>query len=172
MNQRIALVVTLCIVASLPCRAGASAGHYEDPAYSFSMAIPSLGESNDALVIQRFAVAGPVQDDFAPNCNVQVQFLATDLDGFMDLTLRQFNAAGLKVVRRDSRRVSDLPAATFEYMGPLNSRDLRFLALVVSGSDRFWLLTCTGLSSTFEQHRAAFTLAIDSFRVTSPRKSH
>ena len=88
-------------------------------------------------------VADQPAGGFAPNCNVQVQFVEMSLDAYLDLTRQQFEAGGFDLLEYRTSTVSSHPARTLEYAGQVGGRSLRFLALVVSGADRFWLVTCT-----------------------------
>ena len=169
MKTRIALALVLVALVAVPLAGAAGPnGRYQDPAYGFEVTVPPLGSSQGAVAVQRLAVAAPARDGFAANCNVQVQFTAGDIDSFVDLSLRQFKSAGLRVLRHEAVKVSALPAAKFEYSGELGGHDLHILALAVSGGDRVWLLTCTALSATFGEYKDAFTQALDSFTVTAP----
>ena len=173
MKKTIALLVMMAASASTPSAAAdAPTGRYEDPAYGFSMAIPALGSTAGAPTVQRMAVGAPIRDGFAANCNAQVQFFKDDFESFIGLSLRQFTAAGLKVLRQSSKKVSGQPAVVWEYTGPLADHDLHFLALAVYGGDRVWLLTCSALAKTFADYQQAFGEVIDSFTVTKPKPGH
>ena len=171
MKNALAAMLIACGLPSALFGAEPARGTHADPAYGFSMAIPSLGLRGDVPTVPRLVVAGPARDGFSPNCNVQVQFVDLGLKGFMDLTTQQFAAAGVRLLGRQDRKVSNLDAAAFEYAASLNDRELRFMALAVAAKDRVWLVTCTSLAATFASHRDDFRLVIDSFAVTSPPKN-
>jgi hypothetical protein len=173
MKRTIAVLVMMAASAgTASVAADARTGHYDDPAYGFSMAVPSLGSSAGVPMVQRLGVAAPVRDGFAANCNVQVQFSKDDFDSFVGLSLRQFTAAGLKVLQQSPKKVSGQPAIVWEYSGQLAGHDLQFLALAVYGGDRVWLLTCSALAKTFADYKQAFGEVIDSFAVTKPTPGH
>ena len=173
MKRTLAILVMMVAWArTSTVAADAPMGHYDDPAYGFSMAIPSLGSSAGALMVQRLAFAAPIRDGFAANCNVQVQFFKGDFESFIDLSVRQFAAADLKVLQQSPKKVSGQPAIVWEHTGQLSGHDLHFLELAVYGGDRVWLLTCTALATTFAEYKQAFGEVIDSFTVTKPTPSH
>lgn len=138
---------------------------YSDPLYGFSLDVPELGDADGALFVQRVAFAAAPRDGFAANCNVQVQFLEMEFSAYLDMSLKQFDSAGLEVVRNESREVSGREAARLEYSGAMGGEDLHFLALVVGGGDRFWLVTCTAPAKSFDDHRLKFVELIESFEV-------
>lgn len=163
--RTILFVAVLVLALSGIVRAEEPVARFEDPVYGISLEVPDLGESRDALVLQRAAFAAPAADGFAANCNVQVQFLEMTFDAYMAMSRKQFVGADLEVISEVKSRVSDLPAATLEYAGTLGGTELRFLARVVGGEDRFWLVTCTALSSSFEGYREDFERVLDSIEI-------
>jgi hypothetical protein len=169
MKNLFAFVVAIGALALGPrTAAGSGAARFEDPAYGFSVEIPSLGEGAKTVSVQRLVVADQPAGGFAPNCNVQVQVAEMSLDGYLDLTRQQFAANGFELLESKAATVSARPASVLEYAGPVGGRSLRFLALVVAGADRFWLLTCTATADTFAAHRPAFAKAVESFALTKP----
>ena len=156
----------LSVAASSVAAAAEPAADYSDSVYGFSLEVPDLGDPAGALVVQRVAFAAPAADGFAANCNVQVQFLEMSFASYMDMSRKQFAAAGLEVVFEKEGSTSGRPAATIEYTGTMGGRDLGFLARVVGGEDRFWLVTCTALQSSFERYRADFQRLLESLEVT------
>lgn len=60
-----------------------------------------------------------------------------ELSAYLDMSLKQFDSAGLEVVRNESREVSGRAAAHLEYTVTMGGEELRFLALAVGGGDRF-----------------------------------
>lgn len=169
MKSLLVFVVAIGTLALDPrTAAGSGAARFEDPAYGFSVEIPSLGEAAKSVSVQRLLVADEPAGGFAPNCNVQVQFGDMSLDAYLDLTRQQFTASGFELIESKAATVSARPASVLEYAGPVGGRSLRFLALVVAGADRFWLLTCTATADTFAAHRPAFSKAVASFALTQP----
>jgi hypothetical protein len=171
MNRSTAMACILVVTLS-GAAAGASSpsARFTDPVQGFSLAVPALGESRDAPVLQRIIIFGAPESGFATNCNVQVQFVETSLEAFKDLSLRQFAAMDFKVHEQKERTVSGRPAATFEYSGEMSGKKLRFASLAVGGEDRVWLLTCTALEEHFEKHRSEFSGVVDSFALVERAK--
>jgi hypothetical protein len=143
---------------------------FTDPVQGFSLAVPALGESSNAPMLQRVVVSGAPEGGFSANCNVQVQFVTMSIEAFVDLSVRQFAAMDFKIHEQKKRTVSGRPAATFEYSGELSEKKLRFSSLAVGGQDRIWLLTCTALEERFEKYRPEFARAIDSFALVELAK--
>jgi len=168
MTRRLGLVVLLLLGSVAASRAAETpAGHVEDPVFGFSVDLPAIGDATDAITVQRLVVAGPTVKGFAPNCNVQIQYTDLGLDSYMELSRKQFVAAGLELLKQEDREISSHRATAMEYAGSLGGNDLHFSALVVAGAGRVWLVTCTALESSFAQHRASFARVLDSFRVTA-----
>lgn len=151
------------VLSGAAAGAAVPAARFVDPIQGFSVEVPALGESAQVATIQRLVVAGPQENGFSPNCNVQVQFVAMSVEAFRDLSLRQFATMEFKVHDTKERTVSGRRAVTFEYSGVMYERNLRFAALAVGGEDRIWLLTCTALEEQFEKHRSEFAGVIASF---------
>lgn len=138
---------------------------YSDPVYGFSLDVPELGSSEGALVVQRVVFAAAPRNGFAVNCNVQVQFLEMKLPAYVDMSVRQLDAAGLELLQSEPREVSGRAAVLLEYSGTVGGEALRFLALAVGGEDRFWLVTCTAPAEDFDDHRPEFAELLDSLEV-------
>ena len=171
MKNAFVLVVALWPAVVSPIAAASSgAARFDDPVYGFSVEIPSLGDGAKSVSVQRLAVADQPAGGFSPNCNVQVQFVEMSLDAYLDLTRQQFTAGGFDLLESRPSTVSSHPARTLEYAGEISGRRLRFLALVVSGADRFWLLTCTATADSYPEHRPAFSKVISSFAVSDSGK--
>lgn len=170
MKRRLGLLVVIVFLSCAGERAAESAGsevaHFEDPVFGFSVDVPSIGDPKDAIAVQRLLVGGPAVNGFAPNCNVQVQYTDMDIGPYMELSRKQFVAMGLEVVEEARRKVSGLPAAATDYVGPVGGRDLRFASLAVVGTGRVWLVTCAALADSYAQHEATFSRVLESFRVT------
>ncbi len=160
----VALLTPACLLA-----ASGDLAHYSGPAYGFSFDIPSLGSPSGVGNVHRIAATGPAHDGFAPNCGVQVQFVKMTLDDYLDLSNRQFAAAKLTTVAEQKIRVSGRPAATFEYKGSMQGRQLHFLSLAVHADDRIWLLTCVALEESFSSFKDDFSRAVESFSVQPPK---
>lgn len=83
---------------------------------------PQLAEfvhSRQALACR---VTGPRAPPFAVSCNVQVQFLEMKFSAYLDMSLKQFDSAGLEVVRNESREVSGRAAARLECRGTMGGK--------------------------------------------------
>ena len=171
MKNVLVLAVALGSAVAVPlAAAGAGSARFDDPVYGFSVEIPSLGEAAKSVSVQRLIVVDQPAGGFSPNCNVQVQVAEMSLDAYLDLTRQQFAANGFELIESKASTVSSRPATTLEYTGAVGGRSLRFLALVVAGSDRFWLLTCTATADSYSEHEPAFSKVISSFAVTAPGK--
>lgn len=138
---------------------------YSDRLYGFSLDVPDLGDSEGALVVQRAAFAAAPRDGFAANCNVQIQFLEMKLSAYMDMSVKQLDAFGLELIREEPKEVSGREGAILEYSGTVGDKELGFLALAVGGGDRFWLVTCTAPTDSFDDHRPSFVELLESFQV-------
>jgi hypothetical protein len=144
-----------------------SGSTFTDPVFNFSVEVPALGDPASAPTVTRVIVSGPLIDGFATNCNVQVQYARMDHAEFIDLSLQQFGAAGIRVLEQKPEKVSGLEATRFEYAGQMGGRDLHFLALAVTDADRVVMLTCTTLEKRFEAERQVLLGVLESFRVQS-----
>lgn len=160
----LACLVGLLVVAPA-ARAGASGATYADPIFGFSVEVPALGDPAAAPTVTRVVVSGPTVDGFATNCNVGVQYPRMSHAEFIELSLQQFSAAGIRLVEQKPEKVSGLPATRLEYAGQMGGRDLHFLALVVTEAERVVMLTCTTLERRFEAERRVLGRVLESFRV-------
>lgn len=104
MNRVAPFLMVAIFVAGGAGAAEAPKATYSDPLYGFSLDVPELGDADGALFVQRVAFAAAPRDGFAVNCNVQVQFLEMEFPAYMDMSLKQFDAAGLEVVRTSPGR--------------------------------------------------------------------
>jgi len=162
----VAFCLACCPLAAMAADPAAKpAIHYTDDEAGFSIGLPSLGDLDGSANVTRVIFTGPVDEGFAANCNVQLQFISIGMDGFLELSKRQYRQMGLKVEREERRIVSGRPAILLEAAGTMNGRDLRFLQLAVVTEDRIWLLTCTGLKDENDARRSAFMAAVDSFKL-------
>jgi len=160
--------VILCLVASLFAAPWAAAGDakpatYNDPLHGFSFEVPALGDDAGTAGVARVIVTGPRIDGFATNCNVQIQNVRMGHAEFIGLSLRQFEAGGLRLLGNDTGEIGGRPATRLEYAGAMSGRELHFLGLVVSEAERTLLLTCTTLESRFATEREALLGVIASF---------
>lgn len=156
-----ALVLVLVAAAAEPLRAPT----YKDDVYKFSIDAPKLPKppSNQSAVPVAFV--GPPEDGVSPNVNVLVLNAAVTAEQYRDLSLKQFKQAGQKVNSEAKKKVSGRDATVWDYEGPQQGKELRFLAMAVSDRDRVFLITCTSVKSRFERHQKEFQACLDSFKL-------
>jgi hypothetical protein len=161
-------VKSLAVVLALllaPAVAAEERSTYTDPQYGFSLEVPALGDPAGVPAVQRLIVSGPRRDGFATNCNVQVQYPGMSHAEFVELSQRQFAAAGLRAGEPEPTKVSGLEATRLEYAGPANGRELHFLSIAVSQGERLILATCTVPEERLAAEREALLGVLASLRV-------
>lgn len=162
--KRLPALVVLVFMATA-AYAEATGSTYTDPAFHFSLEVPALGDQQGDAPVSRLIVSGPPVDGFATNCNVQVQYPKLNHSQFLELSLQQFRAAGIRVVEQKALELEPLEATRLEYAGRMGGRDLHFLAIVVSEADRVVMLTCTTLAKRIESERQVLLGVLESFKV-------
>jgi len=165
MTRRFLFACLLLAAAPLVFAMAAASHSYHDTAYGFSFDLPAFGSRGQAPVVQRMFVFAAPEDNFAPNINVQVQFQKTTREQYVKATEGELASAELVKISSQSTTVSGLPAAIIEYQGPMQGRNLHFLALAVIGSDRVWLATCTAPVERYPKLEKEFRAALASFEI-------
>jgi hypothetical protein len=134
---------------------------FEDQQYGFRIEGPQFG---DGPVQTRVAILGPVSQGFAPNVNVVLQ-PPMSRERFSEMSRRQFKEMELDVKSEQNKAVGGREAVLWEYSGPMQGRDLHFLALAVMGESQTYLTTCTATPKQFEKYEQAFRSCLDSFQI-------
>ena len=159
------LCVLTCATTVLLTRP-ARGSDFQDTQYGYAVSPPEFSAAPMGGAVKRLIVmAPPGADGFGPNMGVMIQEVQTTRDKYMSLSERQFEDAGMKVRSSSKREVSGTPAVLFEYEGPMNGRNLRFLSLAVVLRDRVLLLTYTATAESFGGLEKEFRRSLESFRL-------
>ncbi len=164
-NRYISLLIcAIALTVSGQAHAKDSPGRYHNEAHGLTMEIPQFKAIPGPSITLVHFFAPPV-NGFAPNVNVQAQYIKMDLNGYIDLSKKQFKTMGLTLTRMKKIKVSGLPAVELEYHGTMHNRKLSFLAIAIARKDHFILLTGTSLQSQIGKHRAVMWQAIRSIKL-------
>lgn len=159
------LSLAACTTAALMA-VPAHASDLQDTQYGYSVTPPEFAPLAAGAVMQRMVVFAPGAERFAANMGVMVQEVSMTRDQYIAQSEGQFASAGMKVRKSSKREVSGAPAVLFEYEGPVNGNDLRFLGLAVILPQRVLLLTYTATVESFAAHEKAFRRSLESFQLT------
>ncbi len=137
---------------------------YTDPANHFSLNAPDFGPVKTSVVPVMFT--GASENGFSPNVNVLIQMTKVTRKEFIDKMLAEFKTYNAKINSQKELQVSGHDAAILDYQATLQGHDLHFLALVVVGDDRVYLVTCTALATDYAAQEAHFKECVNSFKLT------
>ena len=103
----------------------------------------------------------PAADGFAANVNVQIQPYTGTIDDYLELSLKQFKNAELKVVQQKTTSKS---VAIFEYTGKMQGLALHWYARAEKSGGSVYLVTASALPSQWSKEAARLKSCVDSFR--------
>lgn len=157
------LVLNLCLLLCLGGLVRAEApGRYVDKTNSFSL-IPPSGWVNVTSQFSNCAVAfaGPVEDGFAVNINIQVQRYGGTLVEYARLSEDQIKQSQGKVVSRKSLGTGREIVWTCTMQG----KKLQFLSLFLVEGGKAYLFTGTALQSNWGKFARPLQASADSFQL-------
>lgn len=137
---------------------------YKNPAYHFSIVVPTLSNTTLGPAIFRSAE----EDGISSNVVVMVQPQKRTIDEYYDVGIKGIKDGGSIVNESKKMKLADHDAAFVDYQSPVSEkRQLRFLTLAVLTADRVYLITCTSTLKNFARHEKEFRACLDSFTPTA-----
>lgn len=153
-------LLTLFLLTTAPTLAADDGSRLHFPATGFS--IEPLEAATAPVASQPLTMALPAAGGFAPNVNVAIQPFGGSMQDYLDLSLRQFEAAGIEVI--DKKVVSE-NTVSFEYAGSLRGRDLHWYASATQDGNRVFLVTATAPESRWKDSADKLKAVVRSFRL-------
>lgn len=144
---------SLLLAAGVATAAGADRLLFRN--HGFSIAAPETTE----LPAQSLMLFLPASEGFAPNVNVQLQPYAGTVEEYVQLSLKQFEAAKLDVTEP---KIAG-GVATFEYAGTLQGKSLHWYARTFKQGGHIYLATATATEGQWSKVQAALRASVDSF---------
>lgn len=140
---------------------------YKDPDFGFSFEPPKFDKLPPDATVGAFLRTAPAVDGFASNINVTVTQAKTTRDESIRDFLGNLRRSGFRLLSQKKVTVSEKDAAIFEYSGrmPGQGQVLHWLTLVVPGSERIYVITCTSTDTQFKNYEKLFRDSLDSFRL-------
>lgn len=120
-----------------------------------------VGKSSSVTNIQPLMMFLAPQGGFAPNVNVQIQNYPDSLKAYAELSLRQFKALKMKVVKSKITK----KFALFEYTGNMKGNDFHFYARAFKKGKKIYLVTGTALVSQWANAKKKIVSTVDSFKL-------
>jgi len=108
---------------------------------------------------QPLSMTLPPVKGFSANVIVQIQPFTGTVEEYLELSEKQFQSMGLKVISNKTNGNEVL----LEYKGNLLKRDLHFYAKAVKKDKIFYLITATDLESEWEKTSVKLKSVVDSF---------
>jgi len=102
----------------------------------------------------------PATGGFAPNVSVQIQPYDGSIKDYSALSLKQFESAGLKVIKPTEPKGSFV---TFEYRGKMEGRTLHWYAKAEKTKGRVYLVTATAPEEHWTTVAPQLKACVDSF---------
>lgn len=138
---------------------------YADRGLGFSFAKPRFAppsESGAATVA--VTLAGASKGTLAPSVNVIVENLDTTLDAYAQRQRGELQAIEWKLLEQVRSQIGDRPALRTHARGPLQGREVEFLAIAaLRDGKQIVVLTCTAESADFPRYAAEFERVVTSF---------
>lgn len=141
---------------------------YIDESYGFSFAKPRFTPSEEKdLTTVAITLAGSPSGAFAPNVNVIVQNVETNLDAFAESQLQELQSIGWEVVDQSRKQIGESPALRTRARGSLRGMQIEFLAIaIIQEGKKVFVLTCTATQEQFPLLEAEFDRVASSFVVS------
>ena len=170
-TRRATILLTLSLLlSSTGCSSARhqEAGRTYDEKNSFSIILPDGWTNRGELMGAFMFAAGPTENGFAVNFNVNVQKDAATaqevlpkLKEVLPKITNDYRPMSEGFIEIDGKKAYFL-SGTFQ-MGPQRLQNLQYG--VPSGNGRFYTLTFTAPQDTFEKHRASFEKMAQSARI-------
>ncbi len=131
---------------------------YVDRNYGFSFSKPHFPPSDEKdVAIVAITLAGAPNGAFAPNLNVIIQNVDTDLDAFAQLQREQLKSLGWEVIDHSRKQIGGLPALRTHARGSLHGVEVEFLSVtLIRDQEKAYVLTCTATRAQFPLYEAEF----------------
>jgi hypothetical protein len=164
-------VLTLFAIVTLAAPQIVNAGErdrYVDRNFGFSFSKPHFTPSNELdLTTVAITLAGSPSGAFAPNINVIVQNVETNLDAFAQRQLEEMESIGWEVVEQSRRRMGGMSALRTRARGSLQGIEIEFLSVaIIQNEKKAFVLTCTTTREQFPVYEAEFNRVAASFVVS------
>ncbi len=165
MSRKLAIAISIVVPLSFGFgrwTAEHKPARYDNRELGFRITGPefsAIGTQDNGPVVLMY---GPTAGGFAPNLNILVQPPQSAAE-FRKTTLEQFKQAKLELRNDDHVKVGGRDAWIFEYAGPLQGRELAFMALAVFDQEHTYLATCTATPDQFTKLKSALRESLDSF---------
>lgn len=169
MRNPIGLTMLACVCLGVGWAAGAAVSKpstFVDGQYGYTLTTPRYAAIKPNPSTMTATFYAPVEDSFAANIGVMIQQVRMTREEYRKISLDGFKQANYKVNTERDRKVSGKDAILWDYEGPLQGRDYRYLALAVIGADRVYLVTGTAPKESFSKYEREFRACLDSFRLT------
>ena len=151
---------TLVLICGLLLLDGAGARdmlHF--PLFGFSIAPLEARSSGPTSVVMEMFL--PPSGGFAPNVRVEAQKWPGTLDQYVEVSQKQFEKAGFKVI--NSSR-PDASTAIFEFTGTLQNHPLHWYAKASLGGGEVLLTTATATEQQWPTNGQQLQACVNSFR--------
>jgi hypothetical protein len=141
---------------------------YVDRNFGFSFSKPHFAPSDELdLTTVAITLAASPSGAFAPNINVIVQNVETNLDAFAQRQLQELKSIGWEVVEQSHRQIGGRSALRTRARGSLQGLDVEFLAVaIIQNEKKAFVLTCTTTRDQFPEYEAEFNRVAASFVVS------
>ena len=147
----------------------ATADSYRNERFGFSLAPPAFADQPVTTpVVEAALFKAPVENGFAANCNIQIQFVDMSPEDFYARSTGQFEQLGWSLDEVSEVRLGEATGRMIRYSGAFNDIPLRFMATAVPGEGRFYVFTCTALAANHDRYEADFRATLESFRLGGP----
>lgn len=153
-------------ILALPHNAHADKqNRYVDRNHGFSFSVPRFAPSEEiGVTTVAITLSASPSGGFAPNVNVIVQNIKTDLDAFTQLQQRELKSIGWEVVEQSRRQVRGTPTLRTHARGSLQGQQVEFLSVtMIRRGKSVYVLTCTATQDQFPLYQMEFERVISSF---------
>jgi hypothetical protein len=141
---------------------------YVDRNFGFSFSKPHFAPSNELdITTVAITLADSPSGAFAPNINVIVQNVETNLDAYAHRQLEELESIGWEVVEQSRRQIGGTSALRTRARGSLQGMAVEFLAVaIIQNEKKAFVLTCTTTREQFPVYEAEFNRVAASFVVS------
>jgi hypothetical protein len=139
---------------------------YTDATHGFKVRLPTVETPQlppGLTTVVRFYA--PPKNQFAANLGIQIQPWPKGKDLYQDndVAESQFGSAGFRLLSRKQFKVGDHQALEWISTGQQGDHLLQILTWLVERDEELFILTCTALQATFEDHEKMCRAALNTF---------
>ncbi len=166
--MKTAAVAGVCLLAGIAWGGQAAArkpSTFTDETYRFTIPAPAFPKAKSGDSVVPVVMFAPAESDHTPNVQVTVHQVALKLEEYRRAQLDQVKRAGWKVNAETKVKVSGREAILFDYEGPHQGRELRWLALALVDRDRAFLVTAAALKAGFAKVEKEFRTCLEGFKL-------